>query len=382
MIFTLFRKIKILILIGLCVSVSQKHQVAFCNQSNNVPALPLSMVNFLSEPIGSIKIEPIFFSSGKYELSAEGKEVLSELAKKLSGFEHYLLIEAFTDSIGSNEQNNLLSQKRAAEAREYLVSTGHLQSNQIISVGHGKIFASDSNNEDVRKSDRKIVVTVMRLKSSHQTQSALVKELRVRGIALEHVFDSQDRSVQNSSPHHQIQDATPPENKLAFIALVKRPLFNFDYSDELNEQGVLGLQLFITRIKNQGLIDGFVPHLSFVLSRVEVENYLASASRISIGVSYFHHLWRHEFVTVSNALGFQVNRLSYTNVSKSSGESNTDFSATNKLFRNKFEGVVSNQTFFQFDLPRYNTDAIAGAEISLSNILVGFHLSLGVVFKF
>jgi outer membrane protein OmpA-like peptidoglycan-associated protein len=115
------------------------------------------------EPRGTVITVPgsTLFASGKSDLlpGAEGK--LAPLSEALRHErDHKILIEAFTDSKGTDAGNLDLSQRRAEAVRDYLTSRG-FPAGQITANGMGKArpIASNATNEG-RATNRRVEIVV------------------------------------------------------------------------------------------------------------------------------------------------------------------------------------------------------------------------------
>src|SRR5262249_57563111 len=73
-----------------------------------------------------VNMGDVLFDSGRATLKPLAKEKLSKLAGILLAYPGTLLleIEGHTDSVGSDELNNRLSQNRATSVRDYLTGSG------------------------------------------------------------------------------------------------------------------------------------------------------------------------------------------------------------------------------------------------------------------
>jgi outer membrane protein OmpA-like peptidoglycan-associated protein len=72
-----------------------------------------------------------------------------------------ILIEGYTDSVGSDEFNLTLSQKRADAVKEQLVAMG-IRSDRITTKGYGKQFPVASNeSEGGRQLNRRVEVLIL-----------------------------------------------------------------------------------------------------------------------------------------------------------------------------------------------------------------------------
>ncbi len=83
-------------------------------------------------------INNIFFEFGKFNLLPESYPELNRLAEFLKkNPEIRIKISGYTDNIGSTEDNQILSQKRADAVREYLISKG-IEVERITTLGYGE----------------------------------------------------------------------------------------------------------------------------------------------------------------------------------------------------------------------------------------------------
>lgn len=88
--------------------------------------------------IGTLKIHPIVFQSGKASLSLEGKTQLDKAAANLEHYPNFrVLIKGHTGTRGSAEKNIKLSSARAASVKRYLEITYSIDSNRLRTIGHG-----------------------------------------------------------------------------------------------------------------------------------------------------------------------------------------------------------------------------------------------------
>jgi len=108
-----------------------------------------------------ITMADVLFDTGKYDLRSGTREQLAKLSGILlahSGLN--LAVEGYTDSTGSDELNQKLSERRASTVREYLVAQG-LAEGAITAKGLGKSMPVASNDTAAgRQKNRRVELIV------------------------------------------------------------------------------------------------------------------------------------------------------------------------------------------------------------------------------
>jgi OOP family OmpA-OmpF porin len=97
-----------------------------------------------------------FFDFDKYVIKPEGKAKLDDLVAKTKGIALEVIIAVgHTDSVGTVEYNQGLSERRANAVKEYLVSKG-IEKNRVYTEGKGEKqpIASNSTAEGRAKNRR------------------------------------------------------------------------------------------------------------------------------------------------------------------------------------------------------------------------------------
>ncbi|MGD9114584.1 MAG: OmpA family protein [Desulfobacterales bacterium] len=93
-----------------------------------------------------IRLKSIQFPVGKEIIMPNNYQTLSRVQKAIRTFgEPDVVIEGYTDSTGSDEVNEHLSQKRAESVRDYLVANRTLPYSKIVAVGYGSMRPLASN---------------------------------------------------------------------------------------------------------------------------------------------------------------------------------------------------------------------------------------------
>ena len=104
----------------------------------------------------------VLFVTGKAELLPAAQDQLTVVAKALQdqGEIKPIVVEGYTDSVGSESTNMKLSQDRADAVRSFLVSKG-LPSDKLSAVGKGKSNPVASNDTaDGRANNRRVEIIV------------------------------------------------------------------------------------------------------------------------------------------------------------------------------------------------------------------------------
>ena len=142
-----------------------KAKITFNGQTTEVDAKPLEKPGKLEmvPPVPSIEANSllitsdsgILFDVDKYDVRPEDKEVLKNLATVLKemnvkNFE----IDGYTDSDGSDEHNQVLSEKRANSVKNFLVSQGVTAEITTKGYGESKPVASNDTAEGKQKNRR------------------------------------------------------------------------------------------------------------------------------------------------------------------------------------------------------------------------------------
>jgi outer membrane protein OmpA-like peptidoglycan-associated protein/opacity protein-like surface antigen len=106
-------------------------------------------VDQVKQMVASKEISPITFKTGSAELEASSNETLDKVADIVKKYPNLKLrVEGHTDSVGDNDYNQQLSQKRADAVRNYLTQAGGNESQiTAIGAGEGRPIASNETRE-------------------------------------------------------------------------------------------------------------------------------------------------------------------------------------------------------------------------------------------
>jgi len=108
-----------------------------------------------------VSMPDVLFDFNKYTLKPEARERLARISGIVLAYpDLHLQVEGHTDSIGSDEYNQELSEKRAATVRDYLVSSG-VSINNVVADGFGKAEpVADNSTAAGRKLNRRVDLVV------------------------------------------------------------------------------------------------------------------------------------------------------------------------------------------------------------------------------
>ena len=93
---------------------------------------------YLSQGRLVIRLKAMHFPVGRSEILPENHDLLGKVRRAIGAFDSVdLIIEGHTDSTGSEDVNEHLSEQRADAVRHYLVANETLPYDRIIAVGFG-----------------------------------------------------------------------------------------------------------------------------------------------------------------------------------------------------------------------------------------------------
>ncbi len=210
--------------------------------ATRVDPLPISMIYTLTEAIADLPLQPILFKSGSYEVVADDQQVLQALGKTIGDLPIYVLVEAFTDAKGTPEANLVLSQKRAQAVAAAIMANGVLESNQVVTIGHGSRFALDKSGD--ARGDRSVRITLLRSKNRTESAQYILAKLAERGIEFR---DVAARSVPQEEKSEDITPKPKLDIGLSLLASASAP-FSVVRGLDLTSPMSLGLKLSIPQL--------------------------------------------------------------------------------------------------------------------------------------
>ena len=136
--------------------------------------LPNARVERLGEGIAVTFDSGILFAVNSSQLQPAGQQNLRDLAASLEEYEGTeVLVVGHTDSTGTEEYNQTLSERRADSARTYLLGAG-LEAGRVRALGRGELEPIASNDtESGRQDNRRVEVAIF---ASEEMQQRMLSE--------------------------------------------------------------------------------------------------------------------------------------------------------------------------------------------------------------
>jgi outer membrane protein OmpA-like peptidoglycan-associated protein len=108
-----------------------------------------------------LTLSDLLFETNKAQLQPGGNRSIDKLASTLRQYpERRIRIEGFTDSVGSNEHNQHLSEQRAQAVRQALIDKG-IEANRIEIQGYGEEYPVATNNTAAgRQLNRRVEIII------------------------------------------------------------------------------------------------------------------------------------------------------------------------------------------------------------------------------
>jgi OmpA-OmpF porin, OOP family len=116
----------------------------------------------------------ILFAFNRADLTRKDKQTLDEFGQQMGSQKHYIVqVEGYTDSVGSDDYNYQLSQRRADAVIQYLAQKYSVPAYKIYLIGLGKDNPVAKNTSAAgRAKNRRVDVTLMTNNTTESASSA------------------------------------------------------------------------------------------------------------------------------------------------------------------------------------------------------------------
>lgn len=95
----------------------------------------------------TIRLKGLPFAASKTDLRASNFPLLNKVGRVIKQFDDpTVVVEGHSDSVGNKKNNNYLSQKRAQQVKEYLISNESIEKESIVAKGFGEQRPIASND--------------------------------------------------------------------------------------------------------------------------------------------------------------------------------------------------------------------------------------------
>jgi len=140
---------------------ADKAQMAANSANQRVDVLTNTVLNL--DNYRSVADTSVHFGFDKDTLTKEAKEAIDQLAASVANTKGYIItVEGGTDSVGSEDYNYGLSQRRADAVIQYLASEKNIPAYKIYLIGLGKDKPVESNKtRDGRAKNRRVDIHLM-----------------------------------------------------------------------------------------------------------------------------------------------------------------------------------------------------------------------------
>lgn len=127
--------------------------------TGGITAVAGALVSGIGCAVAGNDVSVVNFDFGSYDLDMEDHLILDDIAKQLGNTRHIKVV-GFTCDIGTDEDNQQLSEERATEVKKYLVSKG-IQEGRIKVEGRGEETPAVPNDSDKdRQLNRRVEMVI------------------------------------------------------------------------------------------------------------------------------------------------------------------------------------------------------------------------------
>jgi peptidoglycan-associated lipoprotein len=145
------------------------------------------------------EIKNIYWDFNKWDLRPESKNELDKIIENLKETKQYIVINAYTDAIGSDDYNLILSYKRANSVVNYLIYKG-VSKDKLAPIGHGEndLVIKNATTEDDHQKNRRTTFQLLKKYEDFATYYNFSKSSGIDKIDLTKNFDLVNNNLVNN----------------------------------------------------------------------------------------------------------------------------------------------------------------------------------------
>jgi len=133
-------------------------------QTRGIPttAIPGAAIPAVAIPMRAVALS-VYFATNSDQISPKYYTELNKLGEALTQVSSTVEIAGYTDSLGADQLNQLLSQRRAQSVKQYLEQHFSLPAERLVAKGYGKSRPRATNDtESGRRQNRRIEVALLK----------------------------------------------------------------------------------------------------------------------------------------------------------------------------------------------------------------------------
>jgi outer membrane protein OmpA-like peptidoglycan-associated protein len=125
-------------------------------------AMPMAAMPTTAIPMAAIAVN-VYFGTNSDRIAPKYYADLNKLGEALTQLQASVEIAGYTDNVGSDQANQLLSQRRAISVKQYLEQHFSFPTERLIAKGYGKSRPRARNDtESGRRQNRRIEVALLK----------------------------------------------------------------------------------------------------------------------------------------------------------------------------------------------------------------------------
>ena len=189
-------------------------------------ALPFTNAQIAFDSLQLVHSDRVYFDFGKYDLRPEGDSTLQNVVDQYADIDElYIHITAHTDAIGTNENNQILSNNRGKTVKTFLLEKGWPEERiQVNEYGEEQPVA-ENDTDDGRQQNRRATIDIFR-KEVYVTVKGLVKDEKTgKGLCATVILKGKDLLDSTRTDSMGRFSLAVPNNKVVGIDVFSKGYF-------------------------------------------------------------------------------------------------------------------------------------------------------------